>query len=104
MEWLFGRRMTPEEMLRKNQRALNKVLMVYFQFIIIQFLIKKKKKKNAQRSGRSMAIIRNRTIKLEVLCCWRFGQFELLVCSNIFDVENLYLLSTEDQSWWKGTG
>ena len=44
MEWLFGRRMTPEEMLRKNQRALNKVLMVYFQFIIIQFLIKKKKK------------------------------------------------------------
>ena len=41
MEWLFGRRMTPEEMLRKNQRALNKVLMIYYQFIIIQFLRKK---------------------------------------------------------------
>ncbi|XP_065344551.1 charged multivesicular body protein 2a [Cloeon dipterum] len=26
MEWLFGRRMTPEEMLRKNQRALNKAM------------------------------------------------------------------------------
>jgi len=25
MEWLFGRRMTPEEQLKKNQRALNKV-------------------------------------------------------------------------------
>ena len=24
MEWLFGKRITPEEMLRKNQRALNK--------------------------------------------------------------------------------
>ena len=26
MEWLFGRRMTPDEMLRKNQRALNKAM------------------------------------------------------------------------------
>lgn len=26
MEWLFGHRMTPEEMLRKNQRALNKAV------------------------------------------------------------------------------
>lgn len=26
MEWLFGHRMTPEEMLRKNQRALNKAM------------------------------------------------------------------------------
>ncbi|XP_064087932.1 charged multivesicular body protein 2a isoform X1 [Macrobrachium rosenbergii] len=26
LEWLFGRRMTPEEMLRKNQRALNKAM------------------------------------------------------------------------------
>ncbi|XP_043269635.1 charged multivesicular body protein 2a-like [Venturia canescens] len=26
MEWLFGKRMTPEEMLRKNQRALNKAM------------------------------------------------------------------------------
>lgn len=26
MEWLFGRRMTPEEMLRQNQRALNKAM------------------------------------------------------------------------------
>ena len=26
MEWLFGRKMTPDEMLRKNQRALNKVM------------------------------------------------------------------------------
>lgn len=26
MEWLFGRKMTPEEMLRKNQRALNKAM------------------------------------------------------------------------------
>ncbi|XP_059481535.1 charged multivesicular body protein 2a [Neocloeon triangulifer] len=26
MEWLFGRRMSPEEMLRKNQRALNKAM------------------------------------------------------------------------------
>ena len=26
MDWLFGRRMTPEEMLRKNQRALNKAM------------------------------------------------------------------------------
>ena len=25
MEWLFGRRMTPEEQLKKNQRALTKV-------------------------------------------------------------------------------
>ena len=25
LEWLFGRRMTPDEMLRKNQRALTKV-------------------------------------------------------------------------------
>ena len=28
MEWLFGRRMTPEEQLKKNQRALNKVARV----------------------------------------------------------------------------
>lgn len=26
MEWLFGKRMTPEEMIRKNQRALNKAM------------------------------------------------------------------------------
>ncbi|KAI5733758.1 hypothetical protein M8J76_015521 [Diaphorina citri] len=26
MEWLFGRKITPEEMLRKNQRALNKAM------------------------------------------------------------------------------
>jgi len=26
MDWLFGRRMTPEEMLRKNQRALTKAM------------------------------------------------------------------------------
>ena len=26
MDWLFGRRMTPDEMLRKNQRALNKAM------------------------------------------------------------------------------
>ena len=25
LEWLFGRKLTPDEMLRKNQRALNKV-------------------------------------------------------------------------------
>ena len=26
MEWLFGRKMTPEEMLRKNKRALDKAI------------------------------------------------------------------------------
>jgi len=26
LEWLFGRKMTPDEMLRKNQRALNKAM------------------------------------------------------------------------------
>lgn len=26
MEWIFGKRMTPDEMLRKNQRALNKAM------------------------------------------------------------------------------
>lgn len=26
MEWLFGKRLTPEELLRKNQRALNKAM------------------------------------------------------------------------------
>lgn len=26
MDWLFGKRMTPDEMLRKNQRALNKAM------------------------------------------------------------------------------
>ena len=26
MEWLFGRRLTPDEMLRKNQRALTKAM------------------------------------------------------------------------------
>lgn len=26
MEWLFGKRVTPDEMLRKNQRALNKAM------------------------------------------------------------------------------
>lgn len=26
MEWLFGKRVTPEEMLRKNQRALNRAM------------------------------------------------------------------------------
>lgn len=26
LEWLFGRKMTPEEMLRKNQRALTKAM------------------------------------------------------------------------------
>lgn len=26
LEWLFGKKMTPEEMLRKNQRALNKAM------------------------------------------------------------------------------
>ena len=25
LEWLFGRKLTPDEMLRKNQRALTKV-------------------------------------------------------------------------------
>lgn len=26
LEWLFGRKKTPEEMLRQNQRALNKAM------------------------------------------------------------------------------
>ena len=26
LEWLFGRKMTPEEMLRKNKRALDKAI------------------------------------------------------------------------------
>jgi hypothetical protein len=26
LEWLFGKRMTPEELLRRNQRALNKAM------------------------------------------------------------------------------
>lgn len=26
MEWLFGKKLTPEELLRKNQRALNKAI------------------------------------------------------------------------------
>lgn len=26
MEWLFGKRLTPDEMMRKNQRALNKAM------------------------------------------------------------------------------
>lgn len=26
MEWLFGKKMTPDEMMRKNQRALNKAM------------------------------------------------------------------------------
>lgn len=26
MEWLFGKRLSPEELLRKNQRALNKAM------------------------------------------------------------------------------
>lgn len=26
MDWLFGKKLTPEEMLRKNQRALNKAM------------------------------------------------------------------------------
>lgn len=26
MEWLFGKRVTPEEMLRQNQRALNRAM------------------------------------------------------------------------------
>jgi len=26
MEWLFGKRFTPEEMLRRNQRSLNKAM------------------------------------------------------------------------------
>lgn len=26
MEWLFGKRVTPEEMLRNNQRALNRAI------------------------------------------------------------------------------
>jgi charged multivesicular body protein 2A len=26
MEWLFGKKLTPEEMLRKNQRALNSAI------------------------------------------------------------------------------
>lgn len=26
LEWLFGRRLTPEEMLRQNQRALNRAM------------------------------------------------------------------------------
>lgn len=26
MEWLFGKRLTPDEMLRRNQRSLNKAI------------------------------------------------------------------------------
>lgn len=26
MEWLFGKRLSPEELLRKNQRSLNKAM------------------------------------------------------------------------------
>jgi charged multivesicular body protein 2A len=26
MEWLFGKRLTPEEMLRRNQRSLNRAM------------------------------------------------------------------------------
>lgn len=35
MEWLFGRRMTPEEQLKKNQRALNKVIFKWIFFVML---------------------------------------------------------------------
>ena len=39
MEWLFGRKLTPDEMLRKNQRALTKVNFNNFFFIKIFLII-----------------------------------------------------------------
>ena len=39
MEWLFGRRMTPEEQLKKNQRALNKVIFKWIFFVMLLVFI-----------------------------------------------------------------
>ena len=39
LEWLFGRKMTPDEMLRKNQRALNKVMHTKYDIDLFNFVL-----------------------------------------------------------------
>ena len=80
MEWLFGKRLTPEEMLRRNQRSLNKA---------IRDLDRERMKMEQQEKKIIMDIKKmakdNQMVKL-LLNCYQasiYKPYTFLVCVNV---------------------
>lgn len=58
LEWLFGRKKTPEEMLRQNQRALNKAMRD----------LDRERAKMEQQEKKVIADIKNMAKKGQMVC------------------------------------
>lgn len=58
LEWLFGRKKTPEEMLRQNQRALNKAMRD----------LDRERSKMEQQEKKVIADIKNMAKKGQMVC------------------------------------
>lgn len=77
MDWLFGRRMTPEEMLRKNKRALDKAIRD----------LDRERARMEQQEKKIIADIKKMA---------KEGQMVSATVSNIIMVELMYICSSAD--------
>ena len=59
LEWLFGRKKTPAEMLRQNQRALNKAMRE----------LDRERQKMEQQEKKTIADIKTMAKKGQMVCC-----------------------------------
>lgn len=69
MEWLFGKRVTPEEMLRKNQRALNKAIRD----------LDRERQRMEQQEKKIIADIK-KMAKEGQMVCTKLKKFVILIC------------------------
>lgn len=69
MEWLFGKRVTPEEMLRKNQRALNKAIRD----------LDRERQRMEQQEKKIIADIKKMAKEGQMVCA-KLKKFVILIC------------------------
>ena len=68
MDWLFGKRLTPEEMLRKNQRALNKAMRD----------LDREKQRMEQQEKKIIADIKKMAKEGQMVCIYLFIEIVLI--------------------------
>ena len=86
LEWLFGRKRTPEEMLRQNQRALNKAMRD----------LDRERQKMEQQEKKTIADIKKMAKQGQmVLTTLRFFVFLFLIYITVqwYDLELLYTMN-----------
>lgn len=84
LEWLFGRKKTPEEMLRQNQRALNKAMRD----------LDRERQKMEQQEKKVIADIKKMAKQGQMVClgfinCVLYLSPECICCTSMF---NLFFL------------